>query len=77
MGEILLILVFSTCLAALIALVPTALRGIFTGHLYYEPNYPPIGIRDQPARFLARLAFYLAAISVLLIGCFQIGKVLF
>ena len=77
MSNVGFILVLSALLASLLALGATALHGIVTGRQYYEPSCPPIVFRERPMKFCALLMIYVVLVSFLIVGCVQVGRLLF
>ena len=65
------LLAFSLCFGA------TAIFGLRTGSLYYEPNCPPIRFRQRPVAFVSLLATYSVILLFLAIGIFKVACMLF
>jgi hypothetical protein len=66
------ILALATLLAMLLNLGATAVHGIFTGRLFYEPALPPLVFHERPVKFVALITFYLVAAGFLVGGSFQL-----
>jgi hypothetical protein len=70
------ILGIAALLGLLRCLGPTAISGLLTGSLLYEPHRPPIRFSQRPGAFVLLLACYGAALLWLVIALVRVTRML-